>query len=501
MSVKLFELQGPTIRDRLRHNILPSDEGRSAIMESLVVAQQRLAEIHGIDVSVEGITLCEYISEYSSLLAPIRRLTHDILENIFADPEISQMIRIGRTTPSLVVGRNPYVLASVSHYWMCVSLQTPELWSKFYIHACTNDRALNQLRVCLERSGTVPLSIDLTLPRVLRSGGFTSFNGEILNELMAYAERWGRLRVSMTNENIALLAPVHGRLHQLKEIIFDIRVKGTKAPGGPSNIFEVAPELRIAGLACFYIGDEFPILPFGQIEKVVFSGADNICCATLSKFSNVQELVVAYSQTRELPPGTPLAPQLHLTLKKIALGQSSANGDCRNAMDVLDRLTAPNLEELHVTDKVWEAASIEHFLTRSDCSLQILVLKTVRVRAGELLAVLRQTPTLRTLALRDSTPNSLTDILISALTPTNASQMLLRALNDLTIVGTYLFSTNGILRMLEGRAASLHVVDLVLPDRPVGTADRARFAALCSASIGVWWLRCLDEERKPVEVQ
>ncbi|KAJ6513624.1 hypothetical protein C8R47DRAFT_616471 [Mycena vitilis] len=210
MAVKLFELQAPTIRDRLRHNILPSDEERGEMQDSLAVARQRLAEIHGIDAPVEGIALREYISEYSSLLAPIRLLTHDILENVFADPEISQMIRIGRITPTLVVERNPYLLASVSHYWMCVALQTPELWSKFAINACGDGQALSQLRACLERSGTLPLSIELTLPGIIPD--FPSLNKDILNDLVFNAERWGRIWIMMPKDNIRLLAQVHGTL-------------------------------------------------------------------------------------------------------------------------------------------------------------------------------------------------------------------------------------------------------------------------------------------------
>ncbi|KAJ7983294.1 hypothetical protein DFH06DRAFT_718062 [Mycena polygramma] len=490
MSVKLSKLQAPTIRDRLRHNVLPSDSERSTIMESLVVAREQLRKDWALD-AVERTALRSYISEYSSLLAPIRRLTHDILEKVFAGPEISQMIRIGSLTPALVVGRDPYLLASICHYWMCVALQTHELWSKFAINACGDDYALSKLRTCLERSGTLPLSIDLTLPAIA-FGGYASqlvHNRDILDALMSNAERWGHLRISMRKENVAVLAPVHGRLHRLQELSFNFDVPlGT--PSGPSTAFSVAPKLRIVRFEVLRRIDEIHVLPFHQIKTVEFSTASSsVYCDALSKFPNVQDLVVTNSRS-----GPAQYPQLHATLKKITLGRG--DGYQPDAMAVFHRLTAPNLEEIHFFDYIWDSTSITEFLTRSACSLQILSLESVRVRAGELLAVLRHTPTLHTLELRDSIPNSLTDILISALLPVVGPETLLPALKNIIFVGTYLFSTTIILRMLEERAASLHFVNLVLINRQVGPADRARFAALRRASPGVWRLSCLTEERE-----
>ncbi|KAJ6513627.1 hypothetical protein C8R47DRAFT_616519 [Mycena vitilis] len=483
MSVKLFKLQTPTIRDRLRHNVLPSDAERGTIMASLVAAREQLKEDRTLD-AVERTALHEYISEYSSLLAPIRRLTHDILEHVFTDPEISQMIRIGRMTPALVVRNDPYVLASVCHYWMCVALQTHELWSKFAINAYADGRALRHLRVCLERSGILPLSIDLGHPTI-GIPNFPSLNEDILNDVMFNAERWGRLRVSMPNKDIMPLAPVYGRLHRLQEITFLCGSLGT--PGEPLNTFEVAPELRIVRFEGLRSIDEIPVLPFRQINTVEFSVASNsVYFDALLKFPNVQELIVSNSQG-----GPPQYPQLHATLKKITLRRD--NGRQLDAMATFHRLTAPNLEELHFFDYIWDSTSIKEFLARSACSLQILSLKNVRVRAGELLEVLRHAPTLHTVEIRNSIPNSLTDVLISALLPMVGPGMLLPALKNIVLVGTYLFNTELFLRMLEGRAASLHSVDLVLINRQVGPADRARFAALRRASPGIWRLSCLTE--------
>ncbi|KAJ6513625.1 hypothetical protein C8R47DRAFT_1064342 [Mycena vitilis] len=289
---------------------------------------------------------------------------------------------------------------------------------------------------------------------------------------------------------------VHGRLHQLQELSFRSDVPHA-APWTNSalNAFELAPRLGVVRFNGSRNIDEIYALPFRQIKTVEFSITGSIfCCDALLKFPNIQELVI--TDCRE---GSAHHPQLQSTLKKITLRRE--DGNQLKAMAVIRCLTAPKLEELHFHDHAWDTTSITEFLTRSACSLKILFIENVRVRAGELLDLLRHAPTLHTLELLDSIPNSLTDILISALTPVAGSEPLLPALKNIVFVGTYLFSTNGILRMLEGRAASLRSVTLVLPDRQLSAADRARFANLCSASVGVWWLRCLDEERRLVEVQ
>ncbi|KAJ7677693.1 hypothetical protein DFH06DRAFT_558797 [Mycena polygramma] len=290
----LLTLQAPDIRERLRHNILPSDMERSALMVSLAAGRQRMAEIQANQPTpdpfdLEEITLRQYISELSSLLAPIRRLTHGVLGHIFADPDLCQRITIGRTARP-VAGCDPYALTSVSHYWMCVAFQTPELWSNFYITACGGSRALRELRMCLQRSGALALSIYLDLP-LLEARGDTV---DILEELMLNAERWGRLEMPL--KGIAMLAPVHGRVHRLQEVSFH-RSHSLAALRGSLDVFEVAPQLRIArfeGLR--HIGD-LPTLPFRQIEKVTFANSESIIsCDALSKLPNVVELDIARSQ-------------------------------------------------------------------------------------------------------------------------------------------------------------------------------------------------------------
>jgi hypothetical protein len=119
----LFEIQNPNVRDRLRYNLLPSGVERAAIVDSISIARLRLAEIQAQDFTTSGlddeeVTLRQYIAEHSSLLAPIRLLSVDILQTVFLDPDIHGFTEMGmKPPPSTVYIYRPNVLAAVSHHW------------------------------------------------------------------------------------------------------------------------------------------------------------------------------------------------------------------------------------------------------------------------------------------------------------------------------------------------------------------------------------------------
>ncbi|KAJ7689327.1 hypothetical protein B0H17DRAFT_1202439 [Mycena rosella] len=148
----------------------------------------------------------------------------------------------------------------------------------------------------------------------------------------------------------------------------------------------------------------------------------------------------------------------------------------------------------------WNGPSIVLFLKYSACDLRELVLRHTRVRAGELVVILRLTPALEDLVLTELAPTSITDVVVRALTPFPGSEPALPVLKRIVFAGVYLFSTDALLRMLESRTPSLAVVDLVFPDRQVGPVDGARFAVL-QRSTEYLTLRCLDEQRRPARIK
>ncbi|KAJ7689340.1 hypothetical protein B0H17DRAFT_1135146 [Mycena rosella] len=494
--------QGLNIRERIRHNILPSETERAAILESVITAESRLSEIRAAapgstGVIEEEIQLRRYISDCSSLFAPIRLRSDDLLETIFL-LNIHGIVNFNYDTRFLVVDpRNPNALAAVSRHWRSAALDTPWLWSSFHVTGSRCQYTLRRLQLHLERSEDAALTIILDL-----SSGLP-LNLEILDEIMKHAERWIGFRISTPHyQYLNLFASVCDRLHWLEEISFEL-TPGTAQidPTSDMNALKEAPKLRTVRFR--YLRDIgcIPVIRFHQTGTVGFTWSDPPLCGDILPvmFPNAENLIFSpvFAFLSFHNPSHPV-PKLHRTARKIAIfGGDSKEYD----MMILHRLTTPNLRKLHVIDcAVWDAPSITSFFARSACPLQTLVLRNTRMRAGELLALLRAGPSIQVLILADLLSNSIINLVITALAPLPGSDVALPVLARIVLTGMYLFSTDALLRMLEGRSPSLADVDLAFPAREMGPADRARFTAL-QASTKYLALQCLDEEKRRVRIE
>ncbi|KAJ7176938.1 hypothetical protein C8R46DRAFT_1246131 [Mycena filopes] len=499
-TMSLFEYRPPqaTIRHRLRYNILPTDEERKSIADSVSIARDRLVairtELASAHDASEDKALSAYISEYSSLVAPIRRLNDDVLALVFPVALRSDLVvRLPLQEDS--VHRHPMTLTSISHYWRCVAMQTPEIWSTISVSCWRSPRGY--LRECLRNSKDHRLSLHLDLS--LRPP-----NMDIMNELIMHAERWVALKLNVKDtEHLHSLDSVRGRLCRLRQIAF--RFDSISSP--PQVMFHgfvIAPQLRSIQVHLLRRLRCIPPLPFHQITKVAFVNSDRTAVwKALQLFINASRVDLSESLDGQFHgPLAPAAPDPHLNVVVIELRIRDDGSTERGSMAMLDTLTIPNLERLHLVDcLVWQGPSILPFVTRSGCSLRELVLQDTRARVGELLALLRLTPTLETLVLTQLLPNCITDALIGPLTPaTNNANLLLPVLERVTIAGTYLFGTTALLNMLERRSPRLVNVNIVLADREIGAPDRARFAALRTALTKISRLVCLDETRSLVGV-
>ncbi|KAJ7437448.1 hypothetical protein B0H11DRAFT_2107192 [Mycena galericulata] len=509
----LFELREPTVRDCLRHNILPSDKDRREILASLALAQARLSEMLFDSVSdnpsgylghsAEAVRLEHYITEYSSLLAPIRLLSVDILQTIFLDPDVYDSSKMEKEAPpfkaSIVEGYIPEIVASVSYHWRNVACGIAKLWSSFRVNF-QRGNSLSRVQLYLERSKDASLSI---------SFHWTRYNGcdenmalRLTQEVLKHAERWAQVAFPMLSSFLELLAPARGRLNRLEAISLDFSQYDPASDPARLpfiTVFQDLPKLR--HLSTHSMRREFPPLPWHQLERVsVYLGYRAISeGGILTRTSNLRELVINHSPN-DLPES--LNPSLSALQKIVLLGEDALYEP--GLMPVFNRLIAPALTEIFLVDcGVWNSRNIESLVQRSGCHLQKLVLQRTRVRAVELLEFLPAIPTLHALILMDLFPNSITDLLIDALNLSSPSSFL-PALNTLVLDGIYLFSTDKLLTMLESRTSvdthcsPLTIIDITLSGREIAPPDLHRFAELRVA--GYSRMGCLDQTKTPVEI-
>ncbi|KAF7369357.1 F-box domain-containing protein [Mycena venus] len=487
-SIELFTIERPSIRDRLRDNILPLDTERLAIRDSIAVARSRLAELEASglhfprkDPHYHGpAALRQYISDYSSLLAPIRLLAVEILQAIFVHPDLHGFERMG---PRIITMYRRHVIGKVSHHWREVARGTPELWSSFqvklFVYKPYPD--LEGLRLRLDRSKGVPLSIsfDLMPPKQVdepERPGYTARVAETVAPFLCHAERWAHVALPLDSVSISVFAPVQDRLLRLETLAF---IGAADRLSREVRIFANAPKLRF-----LYPGRNMnpprnlPPLPWHQLHQVYIHWM--VTAEFVAVTPKLRDIIIMGGPTfddRQFSP-TLSPPSSSPTIQKIILhGESDKS---RAATKVLNHINAPQLKELFLVQCAgWDPPSIPALIQRSGCSLETLVLQGGFLRPVDLLALLSEIPTLSTLVLIDNIPNTVTNRVLDELTLT----ALLPGLRTFVMKAIHLFTTDTLLTMLERRMAlgspsPLINIDITLLDRDVAASNLTRFSAL-----------------------
>ncbi|KAJ6482694.1 hypothetical protein C8R45DRAFT_1075783 [Mycena sanguinolenta] len=488
--MQLFEIQNPDIRDRLRYNILPSDMEKAAIDLSIHFAESGLVEIEAQDSTQDSVaTLRRYTEEYSSLLAPIRRLSVEILQLILAEPNIHDTKWIG---PNRVTIYRPDLIGAVSYRWREVALATPILWSSFQVSLrrsrCSD---LQWIRTRLELSKNTPLTISFSAAHMFPEDGSTELElhtqavREIAAEFLLEAERWAHLALPFESDFMDLLSPAQGRLHWLEVLGFGKAVSmGQKT----IKIFQNAPKLRSLSLSEAASIEHLPddAFPWKQLTQLSTPFDSKPSVETiLERSPQLQALILYADDAADLDTPNLGFPRRNSKLRTVVLnGEQSEQISC---LDILASMDTPVLKEIYLSRCwAWNPLRIPALLKRSKCSLETLVLVQSRVRPAELLALFSAMPTLRTLALVNNAPNTVTNIVVQALTPRSQAVPMLASLHTFVLRGTYLCSTDKLLALLESRIRHQHPlmnIDIALDDRLLRTPDLQRLAAFAGRGV------------------
>ncbi|KAJ7761793.1 hypothetical protein B0H16DRAFT_1688404 [Mycena metata] len=490
------KMQGPSIRGRLRANVVPFGAEKVTIVHALQAAQTCLstmqtdpsASAKRLKRSIEEITLITFIAEYSSILSKVRQLPDGILQLIFLHSDLHGYLYTGNRDSEVEI--DTWHITSVCSHWRAILLDMPVWWSCISTSITAGPLCLSRLELFLRRSKNAPLSIALWAredPDQYQTA--RPPNPEIVQALTREAGRWKYLSTSRDIE----LASLPGKHFPSLE---SLAIASTDGFGK----IVYAPKLRAVSLRNVHraqLGQK-PAFALQILQLSANMGSGEMCQPLLSLFPNTIHFTISTKYKtpwRGLPDPNP-----HLSVRTLVFLGHEMRAYC--VLEMLDVLNLPNLERLELIDCCnWDFRSIDSHMKRSGCALKELSLQSIRIRGPQLLELLRILPTLEKLEIIGSwqIPNSITDAVILGLGPTD--KPLLSSLTNWVMHGTYLFSTDTLLHMLEYRfgdgkqCRTPTVVDIILRDRSFSVADLERFAALPAAG-GRVSLEFLDEDRQ-----
>ncbi|KAJ6475970.1 hypothetical protein C8R47DRAFT_662403 [Mycena vitilis] len=281
----------------------------------------------------------------------------------------------------------PLVLTLVSKRWRTVALETPVLWCSlsYYIQhdGEAGRNALDGVRAWLERSGSVPLYLVISIG---------TFDAEVANAFLriyyAQRHRWRVLELFMAGgaEDGLLPLPCDG-LDKLEEIDSQLGDNGRIQWSLP--LYTAAlPALRslthretVAGtLVLPDLSAHWPQLVHLDIARNVLP-----CHSidVLRRCSNLETCRIYFRPGPERPPPTSRAPCTLPKLHSLWIRSKFANGE-----DVFEALTLPALRALEIVGAWWPQPSFVPFLLRSTCPVRALSLPGTNILEDELIGIL-----------------------------------------------------------------------------------------------------------------
>ncbi|KAI5899468.1 uncharacterized protein SCHCODRAFT_02483637 [Schizophyllum commune H4-8] len=305
----------------------------------------------------------------AAYLAPIRRLPVEVLSEIFK-------ICCGDGSAIDITKRScpPLVLSSVCKIWRDVMHETPGIWADFTIPESSSltslnlpPHLLNRLDLFLANSGNLPLRHHTV--QYFAPSNTLPMDGA-LQRLLPHSHRWTDMIIPNEDDNCPdVMKWLKGRsLMCLSKITSWTWNLGR---GDPGYILAELPALRSVVLIDIDEGFESPRLPWGQIEELT---AEMTTDKALSLVHNcpalkVWDMLSRDSQLPLEPLDVPVVlPHLHTFRVSIV---------CDDDIAVLERVTAPALQELQIYWRVFNprpSGQICALLDRSSCSLRRLYL-------------------------------------------------------------------------------------------------------------------------------
>ncbi|KAJ7589459.1 hypothetical protein C8J56DRAFT_1164179 [Mycena floridula] len=401
--------------------------------------------------------LSRLVSGYESITAPIRKLSNELLCEIFVHVgKENRFDKEGIIVPGLV-------LEQVCSSWRAAS-NIKELWQEISLDTtdCSNfQRWLPAVTLILEKSEIYPLTVSANIRKHEPDNVWL-----VLRALAMQSHRWVDLTVdfsrphpnlSFTAQRLTLeLADIKGNLPVLHSL--SLRPEfGNMIPATLANLFAIAPQLRTVTIPDLN-PREVSSMPWGKMQTITVEDP----CKPLYVLSHCPQLVNLHLRLGQTAFSE--EPSLKITSPLRCLILKIKNNS--NSLRPLSNLTLPALRSLSIRppgdlgslESLTRIGDIESLIIRSRCALTSLSWTNMSVEFTQWISFLRlcSFDSLETLSIVESV---LGDRLASLhffdeLCGCPGASPILPALQHLFIddqYGTPFFSTGSIICALESR--------------------------------------------------
>ncbi|KAK0452599.1 hypothetical protein EV421DRAFT_2015406 [Armillaria borealis] len=294
-------------------------EGQLPVYDTLIDGLDKALK----DLQVWRLMMQEVSKEFSSTLAPIRRLPSKLLLSVFRETQSKpdESPPPGFYRPTIKFMQDTLTLGHVCTSWRDIVVSSPELWSQFKItFPClsANNPSLLKfppfLKTILPLSGQLPLEIHFGFYNFgVDIGPSSGAAIEVLSLLLGERHRWKSADLNLPLDMFEQLRASSGQLACLESLILMTTWRRKGGPlGDVRNVFIDAPSL----------------------QKVVWH--ESIGCGSFAFPSQITHLAASFTAIHDLHTHS-LLEELHL---------EEGRGD---DIPFLNRITLPNVRRLSVS--------------------------------------------------------------------------------------------------------------------------------------------------------
>lgn len=398
-------------------------------------------------------------------LFPINRLPPDILGQVvfvYCLPTLNTIAEFYNSTSSRYRKQAPLTLCGVCHSWRILALSIPELWSQLAVRIENRRKAtavtrphLHLVRLWLDRSGDVPLSLSLCDKRYPDASDddddeedyeddetgdededdvepepdgtdYAALEDIDLDErvfqlFLAHIHRWHAMTIYIPHRPASKLlgsipesgAPILYTAHIMLNSVWGEEDKKTVALS-LSRLFSSSSNIHdLRWVSEAWVLRDHTVLWQSLVNIIVNKALTSFdIVQLLHSCRNLQTVVLlpnfrpaASTDTHSLD-AFPHITHPHLRRIDWSVQQNVDFGD------VFDKLTLPSLEAfafagLLGTSAIWSSSQLQQLFTRSQCSLLKLSLHHTNISGDELLSLLRLLPSLEALTVASDLHRSL----------------------------------------------------------------------------------------------